>query len=628
MSDFAGAASQSVLRRRERDRARKHVTRQKSALRFGAKVDEGAILKQLNTVVRRRRTLEALLPRLFEYRAAIEALEARMRQELGLPGDTTGLERELPSLLEAKAAVFGHDFDQAFLKGTIRFQFMEAAVAGCEGPANAALSNAPADQSHADESRETIDAWIKERIEHLVPTSSGAPVFTESFLKFSAPIYGGGSRPAEGIQTESGVMPALTPRDRKDEPIQILIGVPGAGKTHRALEMMSRNKGRIYAFSPTPGSRGQVRQLVDKLGLIDRVKVVEKIGDLRRRSRVLIDEASLVKPGILHYLRDATELYLAGDAGQSAAKPGESVLGALAALGAPLIELTESRRTSSPAIKLLGQFVSSTQKPVIPEIERVVPEKAVSFSKCRDGEDFRAISLEAAKHVDCIAIVWSQEMQEQLKAAGIRAYQGNLAQGSEAEHVIVHMPADWSDPDKVPAPPFISFLNGICRAKTGATIMASAEFDAMFYPNSLLKQRANDLEIVVDLACDDPRIPRKNPLSRWDEDRWKLCRSILEAFDDSRLEADLIGDWLFAYRKNEPSRYCGAASVGPSNLGISSEVLLARGFPWVEVFEVPDDGDWEASDLEIRMRIVARTVPPKREPTVNLRNRIASIAKG
>jgi hypothetical protein len=343
--------------------------------------------------------------------------------------------------------------------------------------------------------------------------------------------------------------------------------------------------------------------------MIDRVKVVDKVGDLRRRSRILIDEASLVKPGILHYLRDATELYLAGDPGQSAAKPGESLIGALAALGAPVIELTESRRTSSPAIKLLGQFVSSTQKPFIPEIDRVVPEKAVRLAKCRDGEDFQAICTEVTKHEDCIAIVWSQDLQEQLTVAGIRAYQGNLAQGSEAEHVIVHMPADWSDPAMVPAPPFISFLNGICRAKTGATIVASAEFDAMFYGNSLLKQRANDLERAVDLACEDPRRPHKNPLSRWSDDRWRLCKLALKTLSDGNMSADLIGDWLFAYRTSDPDQYCGAVQIGVAQLGVTDQMVLSRGFPWAERFEMQEGEDREIAERDMRRRLVAQIVP-------------------
>lgn len=627
MSESVGTASQSLLKRREWDRARKRAKRQRSALRFGAKVDEGVVLKQLSTVVRRRRTLEVLLPRLLAYRDSIQVLEAKMRRELGLPIGATELDLELPSLPDAKAAVFGHEFDQAFVKGALRFQFLEAENGGQEADCKVVSTDARLNQSDGGRSSATIDTWIRGRIEALVPASPDAATFTEKFLQFSAPVYSGGAKPGEGIQTDQGVVAALAPRDRGDEPVQIIIGVPGAGKTHRALQMMSRGKGRIHAFSPTPGSRAQVRQLVDKLGLIDRVKVVEKIGDLRRRSRVLIDEASLVKPGILHHLRDATELYLAGDAGQSAAKPGESLLGALAALGAPLIELTESRRTSSPAIKLLGQFVSSTQKPFIPDIERVVPERAINLSKCQEGEDFQAICAEAAKHKNCIAIVWSERLQEQLAATGIQTYQGNLAQGSEAEHVIVHMPADWSDPAKVPAPPFISFLNGICRAKTGATIVASADFDAMFYSNSLLKQRANDLEKVVDLACEDPRRPHKTPLSRWSDDRWRLCKLALKTLDGGNMSADLIGDWLFAYQKSSPDHYCGAVQIGPGQLGVTDQMVLAHGFPWAECFEMTAGEDREIAERNMRRRLVARIVPDEPSSNLNFRNRIAGLAK-
>lgn len=628
MSENSRAVSTSVLRKRERNRAFMRAQREKNARIHGLTIDHDRALKQLGTVIRRRITLEALLERLREYQNYVVTLEATLRKELDLPGCSTPFNGDLPTLQDAKSAVFGHEFDRAFLKGALRFQFIEADVGSNQALSKGEPTAAPPDRDDARQSAVTIEAWVKNQIEALLPASPGAPAFTETFLQFTAPIFTGGARLAEGIQTERGVEPALVARPRMNEPVQVLIGVPGAGKTHRALQMMSRKKGRIYAFSPTPGSRGQVRQLVDKLGLIDRVKVVEKIGDLRRRSRVLIDEASLVKPGILHYLRDATELYLAGDAGQSAANPGESLLGALAALGAPLIELTESRRTSSPAIKLLGQFVSSTQTPFIPEIERIVPEKAVRLAKCREGEDFDALVAEAAKHEDCIAIVWSQDLQERLTAAGVRAYQANLAQGSEAEHVIVHMPADWSDPAKVPAPPFISFLNGICRAKTGATIVASAEFDAMFYDNALLRQRANDLEIVVDLACDDPRRPSKNPLSRWTEERWRLCELVLNTFNNGNLDADLVGDWLFAYRKSDPTRYCGAALIGPGKMGVTEEMVLARGFPWAESFEFVAGEDLDATKGEVRRRLVAQMVPGQLAKKFDLRNRIAGISKG
>lgn len=610
MADSPRVMSTSVLRKRARDRARMRARRDEGAQRFGARIDRDKVLKQLCFVSRRRLTLEALLPRLLEYQSSVKLLEATIRQALDLPHILSAEIVDLPSLHDAKAAVFGHEFDRGLLNGTIRFPFLEASIEGAGGPSPALRTkDAPTDQESGSGPVRAVDAWINGRIETLVPIPADTPTFRADFLQFSAPVYSGGPKVAEGIQTDQGVMPALAPRDRTDEPVQVLIGVPGSGKTHRALEMMSRRKGRIHAFSPTPGSREQVRQLADKLGLIDRVKVVEKIGDLRRRSRVLIDEASVVKPGILHYLRDATDLYLTGDAGQSAAKPGESLLGALAALGAPVIELTESLRTSSPAIKLLGQFVSSTQKPVIPEIERVVAEKAVSLVNCRDGDDFDAICAEAAKHADCMAIVWSRELQEQLSAAGIRAYQSNLALGSEAEHVIVHMPAEWADPAKKPAPPFISFLNGVCRAREGATIVASAVFDAIFYSNSFLRQRANDLQTVVDLACDDPRLPNKNPLNRWSAQRWWLCEVVLDTFNEGYWDADLVGDWLFAYRRSNPTRYCGAAMIGPGKLGVTEEMVLARGFPWAESFDSPLGEEPDSAEHDIRVRLVARMVP-------------------
>lgn len=626
MSEKSGTVSASVLRKRERNRALIRAKRDGSKSHPGAKIDRDRLLRQLVTAMRRRITLEALLPRLLEYQASNGILEAKLREELDFPA-LTKADNKLPTLQDARDAVFRHEFNRAFVKGALRFDFLEAGPIEPEVARQRRAPESARRQNQDSGPSETVDVWIKGRIASLTPISGDAEGFTEGFLRFSGPIYRGGPKAAEGIQTDQGVIPALAPRDRVDEPIQIIIGVPGAGKTHRALQMMSRGKGRIHAFSPTPGSRAQVRQLVDKLGLVDRVKVVEKIGDLRRRSRVLIDEASLVKPGILHHLRDATELFLAGDAGQSAAKPGESLLGAVAALGAPVIELRESRRTSSPAIKLLGQFVSATQKPFIPDIERVVPEKAVRLLKCKEGEDFQAISAEAAKHKDCIAIVWSEHLQEQLGATGIQSYQGNLAQGSEAEHVIVHMPADWSDPAKVPAPPFISFLNGICRAKAGATIVASADFDAMFYSNSLLKQRANDLEKVVDLACEDPRRPHKTPLSRWSDDRWRLCKLALKTLDGGNLSADLIGDWLFAYQKSSPDHYCGAVQIGPAQLGVTDQMVLAHGFPWAECFEMTAGEDREIAERNMRRRLVARIVPDEPSSNLDFRNRIAGLAK-
>lgn len=609
MAQSSEELSTSALRKRERDRERMRARRDKAAQRFGARIDRDRLVKQLAFVSRRRLTLEALLPRLLDYQSSVNLLEATMRQALDLPHVMSGETDELPPLAAVKASVFKHEFDKGLLKGTIRFPFLKTSIDPDDKRSRNSTKHTPEKQTSAGQSIDGIHAWIETRIASLEPIPPDTSTFSVDFLQFSGPLYSGGAKMAEGIQTAEGVLPALAPRDHTDEPIHIFIGVPGAGKTHRALQMMSQKKGRIYAFSPTPGSREQIRQLVDKLGIIDRVKVVEKIGDLRRRSRVLIDEASLVKPGILHYVRDATELYLTGDAGQSAAKPGESLLGALAALGAPLIELTESWRTSSPAIRLLGQFVSSTQKPFIPEIERVVPEKAVRLQKCREGEDFHAIYAEAAKHKDCIAIVWSQDLQEQLTAAGVRAYQANLAQGSEAQHVIVHMPAGWSDPAKVAAPPFISFLNGICRAKTGATIVASAEFDAMFYGNSLLKQRANDLEKIIDLACEDPRRPHKTPLSRWSDDRWRLCKLALKTLDGGNMRADLIGDWLFAYRKGDPNQYCGAVQIGIAQLGVTDQMVLSRGFPWIEQFDTLEGEDRELAERDMRRRLVAKIVP-------------------
>lgn len=614
-------------RRKEQDRKRQRAKRRADEQRFGKSIHVGHLQVELISLERRTATIEAIAAELSAYRSSVEVLQSAIRAVLRAreSGEAEAIPQLLKDLGAAQVSARGHRFNRAIGQGVIRFDVAPPIIRAtpmavrkideAPRPANAPLKGA-------------VATWIEARKAALQAPPAGSETFQVDHLDFIGPVYDDGAYRVEGIQTATGIVSALTPKARTDEPVQILIGVPGAGKTHTALEMMSKTKGRIHAFGATVGSREQMLRLSERLGIADRVKVVSKPGELRRVSRVLIDEGARVYPRILQYLQDASEIVVTGDAGQSRADPGECILGALAALGAPVIELTQSRRTASASIQLLSQFVSATQKPVIPSLERIELKRSVEITRCDSGEDLATIVEVAGQHEDCLVVVFDDEMQAALKAAGVRAFQYAEAQGAEAQHVVVHLPEEWKDPTKAKDVPYLSFLNGICRARVGATIVTAAMSNLNIDRFGPHRDRVNELFAIVEAATGDPRRPQETVLSARSRDWWDTCSWTVQALGQLNYGADLIGEWLFIHKRGEAGSYLGAAHIGDLRLGVTKEAVLAAGFAFAERIEIETE---EVRPFEAVARIRERLGASLKKPGIrggdNLRNQIANLAR-
>lgn len=586
-----------------RSRLRAQRERDEMQRLCGSRISKAALKAEFINVVRRNLTLNAFLLELQDYENAVELWDARDKYERGERTNFPEEALQAVSLDDAKARVLNHRLDSQMLAQELRFQFASKedafqALGGLEAKFPEPAKSKHVLQSH----RPTVADWIASGIDKLIEPVPDAPRFFVSGLGFAGPIYTDGSAQSEGVQTQAGLVSAFAPKARGNEPVQILIGAPGSGKTHHALELMAKDPGRIYAFGPTAGSREQLARLAEKLGLTGRVRVMERMCDLRRRSRVLVDEASLVKPEIIGYARDAREMYLTGDASHSEVKPGESLLGALAALGAPIIELTESRRTSSTTLQLLSQMIGAPSQPTVPTLTRLPWDRSIRVrNNYYDGE-FEEI-VAASKRQDSIAIVWSEELRLRLKDAGVRAYDANMAQGTEATHVIVHLPRLWANWELTPSVPFRSFLNSICRAREGATIVNSAPLHPSSWDTRIARRHSHLQSLILAGVDEDPRKPRQHPLSKLDDDQWQLCKIISDALSEFDMSADLVRDWLFVYRISGSDHYCGAVLIDRSTHGISPDMVRAAGHSNIEHFNCPPDGNWDTCTEIVRERL-------------------------
>jgi len=590
-------------RQRMRSRLRARLERDEMERLFGTRISKAAMKAEYVNLIRRCLTLEALLPELKEYQTAVEFLEAKEKHERGEDTDFPIEALQAVSLAEAESRVFNHRLDQQVLTGNVRFKFASKEDAfKAAGARIAEFGEALKPKRLPPRQGLAVTEWIASRAIDLIEPGPDAPRFFVSQLGFGGPIYTDGSAQSEGVQTKAGLVSAFEPKARRNEPVQILIGVPGAGKTHHALELMAKDPGRIYAFGPTAGSREQLARLAEKLGLNKRVRVIKRMCDLRRRARVLVDEASLVKPEIIGYTRDVRELYLTGDASHGEAKPGESLLGSLAALGAPIIKLTESHRTSSVTLRFLGQMISAPTQQTVPPLARPTWDRPIRVRSSYSDTEFDEIVAEASKRQDSIAIVWSEDLRLRLKDAGVRAYDANMVPGTEARHAIVHIPNIWSDWERMPSVPLKSFLNSICRAREGATIVNSIRFRKSW--DIQIAKRHSDIEsLLFAVAYEDPRKPRRHPLSNLVDDQWRLCKIIVDALSEFSMKADLVRDWLFVYHDSDSDYYCGAVLVDRATHGISSDMVRTAGYSNIEHFKCPSDGDWDACARMVRERL-------------------------
>ncbi len=446
------------------------------------------------------------------------------------------------------------------------------------GQAAIAVPPMPLEPALVIDYRGPFHAWY-DRETKALPQSFPGESFEVPSLRLRGPVYFDRKFKVEGLLRNGDVVSAFTDREASNgDPIQVIVGVPGAGKSYSAIELMAKGEGEVAVFTATSGSRLQLEKLADARGRSDMFKHVQNGRDLLGKKRILIDEAGRVLPHVIQYLLDAEEVVVCGDNGQSQANPGGSLLGVLAALGAPMRVLTQSRRTTNPALKLLNQFVTDTIVDELPSAQRMILEPAVEVRHVAPGTQHGDVAELQAMHSDMLVVSFDKDEVAVLGGKGHRALHATQIDGVEADHVCVILPRAWLDSGLVPKLPWVSLINSFCRARqSGTLIIDFGNFDMIVCANRS-GNRAYEINSLIDVITHDPRKIADETFDFWPRQQVGIARNISFALDKNGYAFDRIGRYLLVYKKQNEREYEGVFVFSGPDADFEGQIFLDKGF--------------------------------------------------
>jgi hypothetical protein len=324
--------------------------------------------------------------------------------------------------------------------------------------------------------------------------------------KFYLPIILENGIRSEGRMLDDCVVSAYSGQPFFDEPVKLIHGGPGAGKTHAAIEAMASTGKPFHVFASQEGAREQIGSIGERVGCTKRMKVVSDVKRLRGCPRIVIDEAATVDVDILAVLNKVEQLIVTGDPAQSRLEPGRSLMGLLAALGAPLELLTGSQRSKSWQLAILSDFLRR-EPPRFPfaGLKRAPSETALLV---RGGKPDREIeylqywsNLESQK---ALIITWDTNIADAMRERGYRVLMADQMQGAEADRVVVYLSASLYDDIKYPNLPIQQIVTALCRARFRSILISRHEY-VNVNRSSVSTRRSLEIEDFMKNIGHDPR---------------------------------------------------------------------------------------------------------------------------